>query len=119
MGLGTLGGLSYQITNQYSVSGALGTMASRLVSTSAHNADNDVEFAKSAALFVDRNDSLLASVQITNVLDYFIHFNLYPNVFSTPQLGLWAVVDKTGHFISGVSFTQSLGVGVGIGTLGK
>jgi hypothetical protein len=119
MGLGTLGGLSYKVDSQYSVSGALGTMATRLLSTSATNADNDVEFAKSAALFVDRNDSLLASIQVTNVLDYFVHFNLYPNVFSTPQLGMWAVVDKAGHFVTGVSFTKSLGVGVGVGQLGN
>ncbi|HTA92332.1 MAG TPA: hypothetical protein VK745_22295 [Polyangiaceae bacterium] len=82
-------------------------------------ADNDVEFAKTAGLFLDRNESLLASVQVTNVLDYFIRFNLYPNVFAIPQLGRWAVVDKGGHCVTGVSFTQALGVGVGIGTLGK
>jgi hypothetical protein len=119
MGLGTLFGASYKLDSQYSVSAGAGTMASRLVSTSLNNADNDVEFAKTAGLFVDRNESLLASVQVTNVLDYFIRFNLYPNVFATPQLGMWAVVDKMGHFVTGVSFTQALGVGVGIGTLGK
>jgi hypothetical protein len=119
MGLGTLGGVSYKLDRQYSISGAFGTMATRLLNTSRTNADNDVEFAKSAALFVDRNDSLLASVQITNVLDYFLKFNLYPNAFATPELGMWAVVDKAGHFVMGVSFTKSLGVGAGIGTLGK
>jgi len=100
MGLGTLFGLSYQLDGQYSVSGAAGTVASRLVSTSLKNADNDVEFAKSAGLFVDRNNSLLASFQITNVQDYFLHFNLYPNVFATPQLGMWAVVDKSGQRVT-------------------
>jgi len=119
MGLGTLGGLSYKFDRQYSISGAFGTMATRLLNTSQTNADNDVEFAKSAALFIDRNDSLLASVQVTNVLDYFLKFNLYPNAFATPELGMWAVVDKAGHFVMGVSFTKSLGVGAGIGTLGK
>ncbi len=118
MGLGTLLGLSYQVDSQYSVSGGLGTMASRLISTSKRNADNDVEFAKSAGIFVDRNNSLLASVQYTNVQDYFLKFNLYPNVFSTPQLGMWAVVDKAGHFVAGVSFSHTLGVGAGVGTLG-
>jgi hypothetical protein len=117
MGLGTLFGLSYQVDSQYSVSGGAGTMASRLVSTSLNNADNDVDFAKTAGLFVDRNNSLLASFQITNVQDYFLHFNLYPNVFATPQLGMWAVVDKSGHFIAGVSFAKTFGVGAGVGTL--
>jgi hypothetical protein len=117
MGLGTLIGLSYQVDSQYSLSGGAGTVASRLISTSNKNADNDVDFAKSAALFVDRNNSLLASVQITNVQDYFLKFNLYPNVFATPQLGMWTVIDKSGHFVAGVSFSHTLGVGAGIGTL--
>jgi hypothetical protein len=117
MGLGTLLGVSYQVDSQYSVSGGLGTMASRLVNTSRNNADNDVEFAKSAGIFVDRNNSLLASLQYTNVQDYFLKFNLYPNVFANPQLGMWAVVDKAGHFVAGVSFSHTLGIGAGIGTL--
>ena len=118
MGLGTLLGLSYKIDSQYSISGGGGTMASRLISTSQKNADNDVEFASQAGLFVDRNNSLLASLRVTNVQDYFIQFNLYPNAFTVPELGLWTVVDKGGHFVTGVSFSKSFGVGAGVGTLG-
>jgi hypothetical protein len=117
MGLGTLFGLSYQIDSQYSISGGGGSMASRLVSTSATNADNNVEFAPQAGLFVDRNNSLLASLRVTNVKDYFIQFNLYPNAFSVPELGLWTIVDKGAHFVTGVSFSKSFGVGAGIGSL--
>ncbi len=117
MGLGTLFGLSYELDEQYSVSGGVGTMATRLLPTSQRNADNDVQFAESAGVFVDRNNSLLASFQITNVQDYFLKFNLYPNVFVTPELGMWAVVDKSGHAAAGVSFTHMLGVGAGVGTL--
>ena len=118
MGLGTLLGFSYQLDGQYSISGGGGTMASRLISTSKTNADNDVEFAPQAGVFVDRNNSLLASLRVTNVQDYFVQFNLYPNAFSIPELGMWTVVDKGGHFVTGVSFTGSFGVGLGIGTLG-
>ena len=118
MGLGTLLGFSYKVDSQYSVSGGAGTMASRLIRTSQKNADNDVEFASQAGLFVDRNNSLLASLRVTNVQDYFIQFNLYPNAFAVPELGLWTVVDKGGHFVTGVSFSKSFGVGAGIGTLG-
>lgn len=118
MGLGTLFGLSYQIDSQYSISGGYGSMASRLIATSDKNADNDVEFTQQAGVFVDRNNSLLASLRVTNVLDYFIQFNLYPNAFGIPpQLGLWTIVDKQAHFVTGVSFSQSFGVGAGIGVL--
>lgn len=119
MGLGTTLGFSYQIDGQYSISGGGGSMASRLLRTSQKNADNAVEFAPTAGLFVDRNNSLLASFRVTNVQDYFLQFNLYPNAFSVPELGLWTVIDKGGHFVTGVSFTKSFGVGAGIGTLGN
>jgi len=117
MGLGTLLGLSYQIDSQYSISAGVGTMASRLIRTSQKNADNDVEFAPAAGIFVDRNNSLLASLKVTNVQDYFLQFNLYPNAFSIPSLGMWAVVDKGAHFVLGLSFSRSFGVGVGVGKL--
>ena len=118
MGLGTLLGLSYQIDSQYSISAGAGTMASRLIRRSQKNADTQVEFAEAAGIFVDRNNSLLASLKVTNVQDYFLQFNLYPNAFSIPELGMWTVVDKGGHFVTGVSFSKSFGVGLGIGELG-
>jgi hypothetical protein len=118
MGLGTLLGLSYQIDGQYSISAGAGTMASRLLRTSQINANNEVEFAEAAGIFLDRNNSLLASLKVTNVLDYFLQFNLYPNAFSVPELGMWGVVDKGGHFVAGLSFSKSFGVGLGIGELG-
>ena len=117
MGLGTTLGLSYKIDGQYSISGGGGTMASRLVSTSKKNADNEVEFAPTAGIFLDRNESLLASFRVTNVQDYFLQFDLYPNAFSIPALGLWTVVDKEGHFVTGLSFSKSFGVGAGVGSL--
>jgi hypothetical protein len=117
MGLGTLFGASYQIDSQYSVSGGFGSMASRLVSTSNNNADNDVEFASCGGLFVDRNNSVLASLKVSNVPDYFLQLNLYPNAVAGQPLGMWAVMDKGGHVVAGVSFSHTLGVGAGVGTL--
>jgi hypothetical protein len=119
MGLGTLFGASYQVDSQYSVSAGAGSMASRLVSTSKVNADNDVDFAECAGLFVDRNDSLLASFKITNVPDYFLQLNLYPNAIPGQPLGMWAVMDKSAHVVAGVSFSHTLGLGAGVGTLSR
>jgi hypothetical protein len=117
IGLGTLGGLSYKFDREYSVSGGVGNMATRLVPTSTTNADNDVLFTKAAGIFLDRNESLLASLRVTDQEDYTVNFNLYPNAFGTPNLGLWSVVDRNGHFVFGASFSHSLGLGLGIGSL--
>ncbi len=117
IGLGTLGGLSYKLDSQYSISAGVGNMATRLVPTSKTNADNDVVFAKAAGIFVDRNESLLASLRVVDVQDYTVNFNLYPNAFGAPNLGLWSVVDRSGHYIVGASFTHTMGLGFGIGSL--
>jgi hypothetical protein len=117
IGLGTLGGLSYKFDREYSVSAGVGNLATRLVPTSTTNADNDVVFAKSAGLFLDRNDSLLACLRVTDVPDYTFDFNLYPNSFGVPGLGLWSVVDRNGHFIFGASFSHTMGLGLGVGSL--
>jgi hypothetical protein len=117
IGLGTLGGLSYKFDREYSVSAGVGNMATRLLPTSATNADNAVIFAKAAGIFLDRNESLLASLRVTDQEDYTVNFNLYPNAFRTPNLGLWGVVDRNGHFVFGASFSHALGLGFGIGSL--
>src|SRR5450755_4826082 len=117
IGLGTLGGLSYKFDREYSVSAGVGNLATRLVPTSTTNADNDVVFAKAAGIFLDRNDSLLACLRVTDVPDYTFDFNLYPNSFGVPGLGLWSVAGRNGHFIFGASFSHTMGLGFGIGSL--
>ena len=64
--------------------------------------------------------SLLASLQFANVTDYFAHFNLYPNaiVKMDPGLGFFfAMTKENQHFVTGISFTRSLGFGLGTGNL--
>lgn len=119
MGLGTLFGLSYKFNSEYSISAGGGSMASRLIPSSHTNADNNVQFASMGGIFIDRNDSLLASLKVTNVQDYFINANIYPNAFAVPQVGMWSVIDRQGHFIVGLSFTHTMGVGMGMGSLSE
>ena len=59
--------------------------------------------------------SLLASLQITDIDDYFIHLNIYPHAFTPrgPAVGFWSVVDKRGRVAAGVSISRLLGMGAG------
>jgi hypothetical protein len=78
-----------------------------------------VVFTPTAAAFLDRNESLLASVQVTDIDDYFVSVNLYPHAVFTrgPAAGMWTVIDKRGRPAVGVSFSSLLGVGVGWSSL--
>jgi hypothetical protein len=114
-GLGTLGGLSWQLDRHYSVSAAVGSKVTRLLNTESGSVENTIQFARSGALFLDRNESLLASVQVSDVRDYFVQLNVYPNaiVRTDPGIGLWTVVGRTGEVAWGLSITRALGLGVG------
>jgi hypothetical protein len=98
---------------------AAGLRSTRLINQSQVDLSNTVDLAASAGLFVDRNESLLASLVVSNVIDYFVSFNLYPNaiVRFEPGLGLWTAVSKNGHFVVGLSATRTFGLGAGAGTV--
>jgi hypothetical protein len=119
LGLGSLFGLSYRLPSGLSWSLGAGLRSTRLVNQSQVDLNNTVDLAASAGLFVDRNESLLASLVVSNVIDYFVSFNLYPNaiIHFEPGLGLWTAVSKNGHFVVGLSAIRTFGLGAGAGTV--
>ncbi len=118
-GMGQLGGLSYKFNREYSITAAAGVTDTRFVNDSVQTVHNSVEFVPSAALFLDRNNSLLASLRTSQVEDYFIHANMYPNAFikTDPGIGLWTAIAKTGHVAFGISITRAFGLGLGYARL--
>lgn len=119
IGLGSLFGLSYRLPSGLSWSLGGGLRSTRLINQSQVDLANTVDFAASAGLFVDRNESLLASLVVSNVIDYFVSFNLYPNAIIRfePGLGLWGAVSKNGHFVVGLSAIRTFGLGAGAGSV--
>jgi hypothetical protein len=117
-GEATTGGLSFKLDAEYSLSFAVGGAATRIENEATQRVQNVVTFEPTALVFIDRNESLLASLQVTNVEDYFIHLNVYPHAFSArgPSVGFWTVLDKHGHAGLGVCFAL-LGFGPGVSSL--
>ena len=48
-----------------------------------------------------------------------VHLNVYPNAFfkTDPGVGFFTIVGTDGRYELGVSFTRSLGFGIGGGTM--
>jgi hypothetical protein len=113
-GEATTGGLSFALNEEYSLSFAAGGAATRLVNEATNRVQNVVTFAPTALVFLDRRESLLASIQVSDLEDYFIHLNLYPHALTPrgPAVGLWTVVDKHGHVGLGLCIAV-LGMGPG------
>jgi hypothetical protein len=116
-GEATTFGLSFAMDAEYSVSTAVGGAAVHLINQNTHTLQNEVDFAPTAAVFLDRRNSLLASLQVTDTDDYFIHLNLFPHALTArgPRVGMWTVVDKRGHVSLGLSWAYLLGMGTGWG----
>lgn len=119
VGFSTLGGLSLRVGRGLSVSAAGGVKIITLQNSDTTSLANVIASRPSGALFLDRNDSLLASLQVSDVSDYFVHANLYPNALfrSKPGVGFFAAASREAQWMAGVSFTGSLGLGVAVGTL--
>ena len=120
-GEATTGGLSFRLDDEYALSLAAGGAATRLVNQATNTVQNTVTFAPTALAFLDRRQSLLASLQVSDLSDYFIHLNVYPHAFTArgPALGVWGVLDKRAHPAFGISIARLLGMGVGYTALAR
>jgi hypothetical protein len=118
-GEATTGGLSFALDDEYSLSASAGGAVIHLTNTATHSVENVVNFVPTGAIFLDRHNSLLASLQITNVDDYFIHFNIYPHAFTDrgPAVGVWGVVDKRARVAAGFAIGRPFGIGGGWSSL--
>jgi hypothetical protein len=78
---------------------------------------NVVTARPAAAIFVDKDQSLLFSLEIADVDYDFARLNLYPNAFlkTDPGIGFFASATRDRHFMAGLSFTRTLGVGAAVG----
>ena len=118
-GEATTAGLSFAFNDEYSLSASAGGAVIHLTNTATHSVENVVSFVPTGAIFLDRHNSLLASLQITNVDDYFIHFNIYPHAFTErgPPVGVWGVVDKRARVAAGFAIGRPFGIGGGWSSL--
>jgi len=118
-GEASTGGLSFALNDDYSLSASVGGAAIHITNTATHSVENVVSFVPTGAIFLDRHNSLLASLQITNVDDYFIHFNIYPHAFTDrgPAFGVWGVVDKRARVAAGFAIGRPFGIGGGWSSL--
>ncbi|HEX3905208.1 MAG TPA: hypothetical protein VH853_20435 [Polyangia bacterium] len=118
-GEATTGGLSFALDDEYSISASAGGAAIHLTNAATKSVENVVDFVPTGAIFLDRHNSLLASLQITNVDDYFIHFNIYPHAFTDrgPAVGVWGVVDKRARVAAGFAIGRPFGIGGGWSSL--
>jgi len=115
LGMGSLFGVSWKFTNGTALSLGAGVRSGERYLLSAFGRQVGITTPFSIGIFYDWNNSLLASIQASNVSDYFVNANVYPGLFKIGDFspGLWAVFDKKGYPTLGITTRYTLGVGLG------
>ena len=110
-----LGGLTYRFDSGLSL-GVAGGIDGDLRIVDPETGRESIEPRPAAAFYIDRDDSLLASVVLGYDAYNFIGVNVYPGVIPGrfASLGLWATVTQSREFSFGLSSRSSLGLGTGL-----
>jgi hypothetical protein len=104
-GMDGLLGLSYKINSERTISMGGGFIGKELIDIDEENNIKTVKLAWSTGIFYDKNNSLLASLKLSDHIDYQAVINIYPGIIKLGKFspGLWTAIDKRGKYMIGIS----------------
>lgn len=113
-GMATLAGISYKFADNVNLSIGGGVKISRLVKLNEDFRQNKIELGNSLGLFIDKNNSLLASLVWGDVEDYYLSLNIYPALIKISNFspGLWVVSSRQGQLACGITARFSMHTGI-------
>lgn len=115
-GMGALFGVSKKLTSGESISAGIGFKTKHLIDLSDEFRKRTIETSWHAGIFYDRNNSLLASIVLSGVKEYFIMADVYPGVLKVGSFspGFWTIIGRDGKILFGITTEYLLGGGVEI-----
>lgn len=113
IGMGGLVGGSHKFNNGKSLSVGIGGKTTSIVKVSSWRDKYSAKFGTSAGIFYDKEGSLLASILISDVEDYFCNINVYPGLFGFHnfQPGFWVILSQHGDVSLGITTKFTLNIG--------
>jgi hypothetical protein len=113
-GMGALFGLSKKVDSEDSFSAGLGFKTKHLVDLNDKYRERTIETGWYAGVFYDRNNSLLASLTLSGVKEYFCSIDVYPGIIKFDKFspGIWTIIGSNGNLTMGVTTKYLFGVGV-------
>ncbi len=111
-GMCGMGGLSYKFPGGDAISVSVGARSRDRVVTNPNTNMYKIDLHWDAAIFYDRNNSLLASVFYSVYTQNRLNVNIYPGVikFGSLSPGFWAFMKRDGKWV--VGFSTRLGFGM-------
>ncbi len=116
MGFGGQIGFGYRLNDQDGISFGFGKETSKRLVQDARTREFTISMEWAMGVYYDRNNSLLASLIVSQLEKDFIVLNVYPGVLpiADGEFGLWAVFDQDMNPTFGVTFRRLMGVGWGL-----
>lgn len=113
-GMGALFGLSKKVNSEDSFSAGVGFKTKHLVDLNDLYRERTIETGWYAGVFYDRNNSLLASVTLSGVKEYFCSIDVYPGVIKYDNFspGIWTIIGSNGNLTMGITTRYLFGVGL-------
>ncbi len=111
-GMDGLFGLSYKFNDKQTISVGGGVIGKELVDIDEEKNIKTVKLAWSTGIFYDKDNSLLASLKISDHIDYQVVLNIYPGIVKIGKFspGIWTAIDKSGDYMIGISTVWTPGL---------
>ena len=112
-GLGALWGFSKKMDSEDNLSVGLGFKTKHLVDLNNAFRERTIETGWLGGVFYDRNNSLLASIVLSGIKEYFCSIDIYPGIIKFDHFspGVWTVIGLNGNLTMGISTKYLMGVG--------
>lgn len=116
LGLGSQMGVTHALDEEYSLGVGFGVDTERR-HVDPVTLEESIEVVGSMGIFWDRNDSLLASLMLSQRLESMMSVNVYPGVLpgAAGDLGVWATLTRDRSLRFGLVHRRTLGLGAGLG----
>lgn len=113
-GMGALFGLSEKMENGDNLSYGIGFKSKHFMEVKSDVRQRTIATSWHAGVFIDRENSLLASFVMSGVKEYFIMADVYPGVLRAENFspGIWTIIGRNGDVLIGFSSKWLIGFGL-------
>jgi hypothetical protein len=115
MGMSTHLGLSYQLNSEYCLSAGAGIRSYELQILDSAARQATVATVPTAGIFLDKNNTIMASLIWSQSVDNWFHASVYPGVLRIGSFtpGVWAIIGREGYATFGITSKFTFGLGIG------
>ncbi len=112
-GLNVILGFSYKFSGGYNLSLGAGARTKKVRRVAGLTFKQTINYVYSGGIFLDRDDSLLASLVVNTNFYHTVQLNVYPGIIRLPYVspGFWINVSERGGIMFGITCRYVPGVG--------